>query len=84
VSTEPTPEGGWPVRGTVEVNGDVTSWNMPCVSEWLSEHESGDITEQIENAVRAKHEEGVEYAFRVSRRETYQILGEAEEVADGE
>lgn len=42
----------FPVRGTVEVSGDVTSYSLPCEHEWLSEGPTDHLQAAVDRAVR--------------------------------
>lgn len=64
----------FPVTGTVTTESeDVTGYNFPCSLMWLSEHKSGDITEQIKNDLRMNYDVGVEADVTVRQSGRYQI-----------
>lgn len=70
----------YPIEGSIEIESDaVTSWSLPCVQEWMSEHESGDIAAQIRNDMRANHGVGYKAEFIVYRNGRYDLL-EVEEI----
>lgn len=63
----------YPVSGTVEVDGNVSSWDMEEAIEYLTNHENGRIDEQIRNDIRANLEEGTEYEFTVYANGRYDL-----------
>lgn len=69
----------YPIEGSIETKSDtLINWSLPCEQEWLSEHESGDISWQIRNDVRANHGTGYRAEFIVyasGRYELTQVTG---------
>lgn len=67
----------YPITGTVAVRGGgkSTSWKIGEDTVWLSEHEAGDVAEQIVNDLRANHGDGTQAQIRVTgaQRDPYTI-----------
>jgi hypothetical protein len=54
----------FPVEGTVKVRSEShVSFELPCESEWLDEHESGDILERVRREVETHHRTGKQATF---------------------
>lgn len=74
----------YPIEGTVKYESEnVTGWLLPCPSEWLSEHEAGDIKKQIRNEMQVHHEPGVKAEFIVYESGAHEIL-EVSELEEAE
>jgi len=63
----------YPVSGKMEIDGTIVTVSMSEEVEWISEHEHGDIQEQMENDLRANHMDGTVVEFTVYGDGSYEF-----------